>query len=110
MEEKFNFHDILNTLLVEKGERKEEGRGKVVEKEERGRKKQCGIKKGKGGAREENKPGWMRRRKSVRLSIEEAKRERKRRERNKKPREMHYAFTIVSSSSGSRQPRKRRRH
>lgn len=48
MEEKFNFHDILNTLLVEKGERKEEGRGKVVEKEERGRKKQCGIKKGKG--------------------------------------------------------------
>lgn len=47
MEEKFNFHDILNTLLVEKGGRKEEGRGKV-EKEERGRKKQCGIKKGKG--------------------------------------------------------------
>lgn len=49
MGEKFNFHDILNTLLVEKGERKEEGRGKVVEKEERGRKKQCEIKKGKGG-------------------------------------------------------------
>lgn len=40
MEEKFNFHDILNTLLVEKGERKEEGRGKVMEKEERGRKKE----------------------------------------------------------------------
>lgn len=48
--EKFNFHDILNTLLYveKKKKRKEEGRDKVVEEEERGRKRQCGIKKGKG--------------------------------------------------------------